>query len=675
MNPLNPSSANQRRRKERIGVIVTLILVIFFGLLEGWFFRFKSGLPLLGNLLLFALINLNVILLLLLAYLVLRNIVKLVFERKRNILGHQLRTRLVIAFVGLTLIPTLPLFWLATHFISFSLDYWFSHQVEESLKQAVSLSKDYLEEEERELALDCRLIKVELSSFFKTHNPSPDQPILILPSLLIRYHLDGIFFFNAQGAMLWHHQKEDQVASADLVQLRRFFLQENQTSPTIQSIPFSDQKDGLAAYVSISFPGQSSQEEMGRLVILKLLPPRLTQKMAAITTGYENYLQLKLLQSPLKTSHIVTFSIVTLLVIFAAIWFGFLLAKNITVPVQSLVAATQRVAEGDLDVRLNWERQDEIGMLIASFNKMVSDLQEGREQLAGAYQALQHSHQELEERRRYMEIVLRNIAAGVVSVDEQGRIITINKSAEAMFGLETEQTIGRHYSELFQSGHMEIIRFFMETYRQSRQSHLERQVQIMVGSRPMVLLIKVSVLHDEQGHYLGIVVVFDDLTDLEKAQRMAAWREVARRIAHEIKNPLTPIQLSAQRLRRKYSDLLSDPQGHLLEECTRTIIRQVESMKYLVNEFSNFARLPRAHPAPCDLTSVVEESLALYRYNYPHLSFALKKNEDFPLLNLDRDQFKQVMINLLDNAIHASNGEIYKGECNKIKCLMHLRGV
>jgi two-component system nitrogen regulation sensor histidine kinase NtrY len=254
-----------------------------------------------------------------------------------------------------------------------------------------------------------------------------------------------------------------------------------------------------------------------------------------------------------------------------------------------------------------------------------------------------------------MEIVLRNIAAGVVSVDQQGLIITMNKSAEAIFGVKAEETRRQHYSRFLQNPQLDIVRSFMNTHRTTRQPYLEQQLQVIVGNRPMVLLIKVSVLQDETGSSMGVVIVFDDLTDLEKAQRMAAWREVARRIAHEIKNPLTPIKLCAQRLRRKYADLL-EGEDSVLNECTDTIIQQVDHMKHLVNEFSRFARLPRANPTPCDLSHIVRESIALYRHNFSHISFEVEQTEDLPLLNLDGDQFKQVMINLLDNAIHALNG-------------------
>jgi two-component system nitrogen regulation sensor histidine kinase NtrY len=654
-----PSLLNQRRHRERFWVSVVFVLIIFFGCLEGWLFRSRPDLPIFGNIFLFALINLNVILLLLLAYLVLRNIVKLIFERKRNILGHKLRTRLVIAFVGVTLIPTIPLFWLATQFMFSSLDYWFSRKVEQSLEQAVTLAKDYLEQEAKYLAFDCQLVKADLLKL----QSARDLPITELepPSvpLVEQYHLDAMFLFDSRRNLIWQILTPG-LPSLNMNRLRKLLSKRSGSSLALQSIIMDNKQEGVVAsigYSSLKPEGPSSPSGPdGKLVVLRLFPRGMMEKFGAISSGHEDYMQLKLLHQPLKLTHFITFSIVTLLVIFAAIWFGFFLAKNITIPIQALLAATQRVAEGGLDVELESGRRDEIGMLILSFNKMVRDLRDGREQLDNAYLALKRSHAELEDRRRYMEIVLKNIAAGVVSVDPAGRVMTMNKSAEATFGLHWEEVKGRLYSDFLQPSHMDIVKSFLKAFHVSRQPYLEQQVQVMMGNRPRVLLIKVSVLRDEQDQYLGVVVVLDDLTDLEKAQRMAAWREVARRIAHEIKNPLTPIQLCAQRLRRKYSNLL-ESESSVFDECTQTIIRQVDHMKHLVNEFSQFARLPRVQLAPSDLASVVEESMALYRHTHPHISFSLKSEGELPLVQLDRDQFKQVMINLFDNAIHALGGE------------------
>lgn len=645
---------NRYRRKERFWLITLLILVVTFGSLGGWFFEFQSDLSLLSNILLFGLINVNVILLLLLAYLVLRNIVKLIFERKRNILGHKLRTRLVIAFIGLCLIPTLPLFWIATQFISFSLDYWFSHQVEQSLEQSVQLGKDYLNEEKQDLVFDSKLVRNELRKFFALYGAMPQKSQPFHPPLLEQYHLDGIFLASADGTLIWSVHGP-QMGVDDMRNLSLPLWSGNEDHPHVENLSFDAQRQGLAAVVPLSISDGSLQTTPASLIAVRFLPAVITDKLASITSGYEDYLQLKLLQNPLKTSNFITFSIVTLLVIFAAVWFGFFLAKNMTVPIQSLVSATREVADGNLEVELKSERQDELGMLINSFNTMVHDLRESREQLAGAYVALQQNHAELEDRKVYMEIVLKNVAAGVVSVDAEGKVVTMNKSAEGIFGLPAEQVRGRPYDEFLGHDHQEIVESFRRTYQATRQLYFEQQLKVGINKIPRTLLIKASILRDEGNRHLGLVVVLDDLTDLEKAQRMAAWREVARRIAHEIKNPLTPIQLSAQRLRRRYSDLLGNGES-TFDECTRTILQQVELMKHLVNEFSKFARLPQVRPIPSNLPAIIEESLAIYRHTYPQISFLSGTNGDFPAIMLDPVQFRQVMANLLDNSVHALDG-------------------
>lgn len=655
MSEPNSAQVNRRRRRERFWVAVVFGLILALGSLEGWFFQFQPDLPLYSNISLFALINFNVILLLLLAYLVLRNVVKLVFERRHNLLGHKLRTRLLIAFMGLAIIPTLPLFWLATQFISSSLDYWFTQQVEQPLEESVQLARAYLKNQQDALLRERELVKNEVLRYLE--EPPSVRPSLEsgLTSILRHYHLDAIFFFDSARDLRWGTTTPDAPA-IDMAKVIASIAPRQSSAAAVQSFVQQDKREGLIAYISLAPSDGVTLEHSGTVIILRFLPVSMTDKLTTITDGYEDYLQLKLLHSPLKSSHFITFSIVTLLVLFAAVWFAFFLAKSLTIPIQSLVAATRRIAEGDLNVQLESVRDDEIGMLISSFNKMVRDLRNGREQLANAYLALWQNHTELEGRRRYMEIVLRDVAAAVVSIDAKGKIVTINKSAEATFGLDAGQTRGRPYWEVVKPAQLEIVQSFIAEYRTNRPNYLQRKVSVMLDNRAMILLIKVSILHDDRQRYMGIVIVIDDLTDLEKAQRMAAWREVARRIAHEIKNPLTPIQLSAQRLRRKYENLLHE-QESVFEVCTRTIIQQVEHMKHLVNEFSNFARLPRAQLLPCNFPLLVEETLALYRHTYPQISLVLAKNGDFPLLMLDRDQMKQVLLNLLDNAIHAMDGD------------------
>ncbi|MCE5334688.1 MAG: HAMP domain-containing protein [Desulfobacteraceae bacterium] len=647
MSEPDHKSTQNRRFLERVLVTAAFTFILSLGLLQGWFFQLRSDLPLHSNILLFAFINLNVLLLLLLAYLVLRNIVKLVFERKRHILGSRLKTRLVIASVGLTLIPAIPLFWLASQFIFSSLDHWFSSQVEKSLENSVLLAKEYVQRERSNLITECRALLPEIAKMGQEQG-NFDPGI----QLFFRSRIDALYIYDAAGDLKWS-LRQNAAPEMDPALLKNAFQKESGTASRVINLP-PGEAEAVAAHLVLPY------EPVEVVIAVRILPAQVAQKLDSITAGYDNYLQLKMLHVPLKKSHFITFSIVTMLAIFAAVWFGFFLAKNLTESIQTMLSATQRIAEGDLDVRIEPGRQDEIGMLIASFNDMTRDLRESREKLDRAYKELQTTNVELEDRRRYMEIVLRNVAAGVVSVDAEGRVITLNKSAELIFGTKAETARGRHYSEFLEQGHLPIVESFMESYKVARQPYLERPAQVKVSGSPMSLFIKVSVLRDDKDQFMGIVVVLDDFTELEKAQRMAAWREVARRIAHEIKNPLTPIQLSAQRLRRKYPELV-EGDGSVFDECTNTIIHQVDHMKHLVNEFSRFARLPQARLAPCSLQEIVEEGLNLYRHNYGSIDFRLEGDERMPLLRLDRDQFRQVIINLLDNAVYAlgkNGGEI-----------------
>jgi two-component system nitrogen regulation sensor histidine kinase NtrY len=335
---------------------------------------------------------------------------------------------------------------------------------------------------------------------------------------------------------------------------------------------------------------------------------------------------------------------VTLLIIFSATWFGFHLAKDITVPIKEMAEATHRIASGDLNFRIQMKAADEIGMLVQSFNQMTQDLHVSR--------------MELEQRKKYMEIVLKNVAAGVISIDEKGRITTVNTPAEQMLEVSAEAILDKDFSSVLDREFVEPIEELSLEMKSSQRDSIEKQIALTLKGKSLSLLINLTALKDEEGAPMGVVAVFDDLTQLIKAQRMAAWREVARRIAHEIKNPLTPIQLSAERLRKRYLEKLQED-GTVFDECTRTIIKQVEELKSMVNEFSNFARMPAAVPAPNHLNEIIQETLILFQEAHKHVRFEFIPHE-LPVLNIDREQMKRVMINLIDNSITAtgSNGEV-----------------
>ncbi|HSH14172.1 MAG TPA: ATP-binding protein, partial [Desulfurivibrionaceae bacterium] len=401
--------------------------------------------------------------------------------------------------------------------------------------------------------------------------------------------------------------------------------------------------------------GSANDRRRDVLITSLLMPRQRLQAMESISRGLEGYRQLMILKNPVKNSAYAMLVIVTLLIIFSAVWFGFYVARGLTGPITKLAEATRRVADGELDFVLEKESGDELGTLVESFNQMTRDLLTGKSELEEVNLALQASYQELEKRQRYTETILQNVGAGVISLDEKGMITSINRFAEELLKIDKSRMIGRHYREVLRPDHKALLDgFFLELVR-SGKAVVQHPVRLTLGDESFLLRVKFTQLKDEQGKRLGVVLVFDNLTELEKAQRMAAWREVARRIAHEVKNPLTPIQLSAQRLRKRYLERLADD-GEVFDNCTKTIINQVDELKTLVSEFSSFARMPAVRKAPGDLGEVGREVLLFYREAHKNVEFE-GRFEQVPRFSFDREQIKRVLINLLDNAVAAVGPE------------------
>ncbi len=641
----------KKRRRERLMILLCFLFIACFTYLETRFLRFGTDLPVGGNILIFALINVNVILLILLLYLVLRNVVKLFLERRTKP-KRKLKIRLVTAFVILTLVPTIVLFMVATQFISTSMDYWFSIQLEKSLKKALEVGQGFYAKTTRRADFFGRQMAkdIGLHEYIRLHKTSSLRNYIKRKSLVLG--LDKIEVYDTRLRRLAKTSKKGAIRlpGTDTALLQQA-LKETSTATAIKPSPLGDL---VIAAVGIQ-PMKGGGRPMGVVVTGIMVSKGLVEDMAQISKGYEDYQQLVLLKNPMKASHFIIFSMVTLLILFSATWVSFNLAKGITVPIQELVEATERIAEGDLDIHLDVETEDEIGSLVESFNRMAQDIRTSEKRLTDTNIELQASNEEIEKRRRYMETVLSNVAAGVVAVDARGIVTTINKYAETLLQMRAEDVLGKPYHELLGPEHLEVIEGFLKAYKRGRPETLRRQIRLPLADSLLTLMVSANVLTDVGGERLGVVVVFEDLTQFEKAQRMAAWREVARRIAHEVKNPLTPIQLSAQRLRRRYMERF-DEDGQVFDECTSTIIKQVEDLKLLVNEFSNFARLPATNPLPGDIVEIAQEAVKLYRDSQPDINFEMEVLGEIPKLYLDKDQIKRVFINLMDNAIDALQG-------------------
>ncbi len=646
-------SAEQREWKKKMirkVIIFCLGLIPLFIWLQKFLFNIEVSLPVNSNILIFALINANVLLVLLVLFLVLRNLAELMFERYQKVIGSRLKTKLVLSFVSLSLIPTILLFFVALRFISTSMDYWFNASIEKSLQESLKLAQSLLHDTKEQVdrmseAIGVRLAGLELNSYnsdtinrtlenILAFNPinGPDSITLITDDRNLEI---GVVGPDLRG------QKLPKIPFDTMQQIRQ--LHKHQT--IIQEIDKGD----LVRCVAEVFIGKKKRNKAILITTLLVKEETLAQ-MTAISHGIEGYRQLKYLKGPFKFWLLIVLLIVTLLIIFSAIWFGFYISKGITEPVDKLALATKRIAEGDLEFSIDSRTDDELGMLVDSFNQMTQNLNTSNKKLAETYKALQASSQESEQRRRYTEIILQNVSAGVISLDNSGRITTINHFAEKLLNIDQKDYISKRYQDTLSPEQAKIIDGFIDELNMTDKTTVGQHLRLTIMQKTYSLLINFTRLEDDNHNAVGYVLVFDNLTKLEKMQRMAAWREVARRIAHEIKNPLTPIQLSAQRLRRRYPEILEEKES-IFDQCTATIIEQVDELKRLVSEFSQFARMPKVHKAPADLSKLAQQTLVLYRAAHKHIAFSCKELSQIPIFAFDAEQIKRCIINLLDNAV------------------------
>jgi two-component system nitrogen regulation sensor histidine kinase NtrY len=389
----------------------------------------------------------------------------------------------------------------------------------------------------------------------------------------------------------------------------------------------------------------------GVVIASEYLTSEFASRARRMTAAYEDYQQLQVLKQPLAGVYLSFFLMLTLMILIGSTWMGLYLAKRITRPIQLLATAAKEIGAGHLDHRVVPETQDEFGSLIDAFNSMAGELAASRRRLERSSVELERKHVEVEGRKRYVETILDRIATGVVSVDALGRIRTANSAAVRLLVIDAS-VAGLPAGEAFGGSELKPLADVIDEALRSRDDIHPRDVTLTRAGRELHLAIMATPLRREDGGSDGVVLVFDDLTPLIRTQKVAAWREVARRLAHEIKNPLTPIQLSAERMRRHLSGA-PEPTRALVEECTSTIVEEVESLKALVDEFSQFARMPAPRTVSTDLHELLTDVLGLYQGIFPDVEIRRRFAASLPKVSIDPEQIRRVLINLIDNAIEA----------------------
>ena len=428
--------------------------------------------------------------------------------------------------------------------------------------------------------------------------------------------------------------------------------------------PLDEGGELVRAGASIKGPGD---RVIGVVVASDHLSGELAMHSRRIRDAYEGYNKLRVMTRPLQGVYLSVFLMTTLMILVSATWTGLYLAKRITRPVQRLAAGAREIGAGHLDHRIEPETRDEFGSLVEAFNAMAGELAASQRKLEHSRVDLEQKNDQLDERRRYIETVLERIATGVISLGPDGRIETVNSAALRLLEVD-RAVIGARASEVFQRADLRPLEAVLKHAASGGAPPSAQEVAVAREGRELHLAAAATPLMGEDGGYTGAVLVFDDVTPLIRTQRVAAWRDVARRLAHEIKNPLTPIQLCAERLRRHFS---SAPQAthELVEECTTTIVGEVESLKALVDEFAQFARMPAPRTVPSDLNGLLTDTLMLYNGLFREIQIEKQFVDGLPPVRVDVEQVRRVIINLVDNAIEALANRQAHGDLDPVRAV------
>lgn len=584
----------------RFHAIIAFLLIIIIGAfwVELYYMKLERA-SFLTKLTILILLNLTIIALLVLIFFVAKSLVRLYLERRNKILGYRFKTKLVVILVVLTLIPATILFIVASGLLTNYIDRWFAPYLRRPLDSSVEIAKAFYELE-KQRALDL----------------AKGLPVGETPA----------------GTYSVIHLAE---------------MPEDATETVKSAFEGKEGVEVISEYtgdrVRAVVPEYQSGRQEGVKVVESFIPKKITENVENIKTAYEQYLTLESWRVPIKTNYLLILGFFTLIVIFMALWIALRISKGITDPIQSLAQATEQVAAGNLNIAVDLNQSDEIGLLVNSFNHMVKELKENKESLQSAYI-------ESDRRRLFMKNILDNINSGVIMLDTDGKIRMINGAACSILNMEPEAITNKSYKDLMSMMRSEELENLVKGIEGREFRWIDKEVKVTIGNRQAILRVFVKGLKDPQ-KYIGLLVVVDDLTDIIKAQKAVTWQEVARRIAHEIKNPLTPIKLSTEWMVKKWETKEADF-NQVFERSTKTIIKEVEGLKRLVDEFSRFSKMPEIRKLPSHLPTLIDEVVNLYK-GYKGIEINVSFPEQCPLVELDEEQFKRVMINIFDNAVYA----------------------
>ena len=580
----------------------------------------------------------NVLCLFVLLLLLVGNLSKLYRDYRQHVPGSKLKARMVGMFVGLAIIPLLIVFYFSMQFINRGIDTWFNVEVEAGLDDALTLSRNALAMQMRDHVAATEQVAERL----KTTNSS--QFIYEIGSLRQEIGANELTLFGKNGRII--ATNSDQTAgSAPKRVSEELLMQVRQNRPYVSLDPLSD--GSYEIKTGVPLVGSRSPEIIGLIRSRFTVSQRIGRMVNSIDSSYTDYKKIVYLRTPLKRTFSLTLTVVLMISLLASIYGAFVLSRRLVSPIQNLVEGTQAVAKGDFDTQLPIPTGDEIGFLVNSFNEMTRGLSSARQQ-ASLSQNL------VEAERANLEIILANLSTGVISLEADLRIRTVNKAAGAILDVDLKDYSGELLSDV--AANNTVVQELYDVVKRQLDKgitvwHDQIIVHAVKGRR--VLTCACTDLSSEAEENVGYVVVFDDITLQLQSQRDAAWGEVARRLAHEIKNPLTPIQLSAERLRQKYLKTMTSKDGEILDRSTHIIVEQVAAMRDMVNAFSDYARAPDMEISTFDIKILIDEVIDLYKEQEARIKILFSVNSIIEDFDADPGRIRQMMHNLIRNSIEA----------------------
>ena len=644
---------NRRRRTVlwTLGIVVLFLLSIIVSQ-QLWLWTIIPSETASNTLVLYALSTLNFVAFVVFSFIFIRNLLKLRRERRERQLGSKIKTRLLVYFVAISFLPIIAMAVFSYLFLNRSLEKWFSEFPERVVAEAQEVQREALDTQKRNLYETASL----LSSIL--HSQSEDQRALTLDRAMASGQLSAIELRDSNSQLI--AKRSNALTPAEDAELEQ--LLQKARSETSEHEELTDNKDFDA--VKVRLPE-------GQTLIVSTLRRGGTDLGQTISGSQSEYQKLVERQRRVRWLGLSTLGLMTLMMLFVSSWVAIYLARGIATPIKALAEASNEVARGNLSHRVDAIAEDELAMLAHSFNQMTAQLEDNRRSIEAGSAALLEKNLTLEERRNYIETVLESLSTGVVSLDEDDHVTTINAAAERMFRLHTPDTEGKKLEQLIGWEDWVVLDPLLRRARRSGQAAEQAQLAGASEGTSLPVALNATALRATSPHKRGVVLVIEDLSELLAAQRAAAWSEVARRMAHEIKNPLTPIQLSAERIAKSYKRVAtSDEQngangnenidsphvGAVINECTETIAREVAGLKALVDEFSRFARLPLARPERADLNEVIRHAVALYDDRLEGVEVTTDLDTEIPEAMLDNEQLRRVFVNLIDNANNAFAG-------------------